>query len=133
MCEFYARLIALLQFKNLLKLLPQNFLHLVSCPKSWRTFKLDALDFFRYLRSSKFPSLLYSFISSLLPHCRVSKRLKSPSSLDLLSLASFAAFNRFLLNPLAFLASQDHPNTSIDPMFVNDYSFNSQSFLSLAA
>lgn len=64
MCEFYARLIALLQFKNLLKLLPQNSLHLVSCPKSWRSFKLDALDFFRCLPSSKFPSLLYWPVSS---------------------------------------------------------------------
>jgi len=51
----------------------------------------------------------------------------------LLSLASFAAFNRFLLNPLAFLASQDHPNTYIDPLFITDYSFNSQSCLLLAA
>jgi hypothetical protein len=133
MCEFYARLIALLQFKNLIKLLPPNSLHLVSCPKSWRNFKLEALDFFRYLRSSNFPSFIFSFISSLLPHCSVSKRLKSPSSLDLLSLASISPFNRFLLNPLAFLASQDHPNTSIAPLFITDYSFNSLACLSLAA
>jgi hypothetical protein len=130
LCEFYARLIALVTFNRLLNVLPQNLLHRISYPKSWQKFKLEAICFFKYLSFNKFVYFTQDFLSYLQKRAKINKRLKSPNTIDLLALASQNPISCFLLHPLALLAAIDSNSFSIDSFFTYDNSFN---FYSLAA
>lgn len=128
LCEFYARLIALVIFNRLLSLLPTNLLHRISYPKSWQKFKLEAVSFFQFLPFNKFVSFIQDFLSYLQLRAKINKRIKDPYTIDLLAFASLNPFSCFLINPLALLASLI--SHSIEPIFTYDHSC---SLFSLAA
>ena len=121
LCEFYSRLIALVTFNRLLNVLPQNLLHRISYPKSWRKFKLEAVSFFKLLSFNKFVPFIQDFLSYLQLRAKINKRIKDPYTIDLLAFASKNPFSCFLLNPLAILTSL--ACHSIEPCFTYDNSF----------
>lgn len=128
MCEFYARLIALVTFNRLLTLLPQNLLHRISYPKSWLKFKLEAVSFFKYLIFNKFVYFIQDFLSYLQKRAKITKRMKDPYTIDLLTFASKHPFSCFLINPVALLVSL--ASHFVVPVFTYDNSFT---LFSLAA
>ena len=121
MCEFYARLIALITFNRLLNVLPQNLLHRISYPKSWQKFKLEAVSFFKFLSFNNFVPFIQDFLTYLQKRAKINKRIKDPYTIDLLAFASRNPFSCFLTNPLALLASLE--SHSIEPIFTYDKSF----------
>lgn len=122
LCEFYARLIALILFNRLLCLLPQTLLHRISYPKSWQKFKLVSLAFFSLLSSDLFVPFIQDFISYLQLRAKINKRIKDPYTIDLLAFTSLNPFSCFLTNPLAFSSSS--VSYSIEPIFTYNYSFS---------
>jgi hypothetical protein len=106
LCEFYAKLIALINFNRLTRLLPANQDRSISYPKAWRRFKEEALDWGRKLRQKKGLSQLFRIIDYLQRRARVSKRIKQPSTVELIKLAADQALICLLVDPIGYLSSR---------------------------
>jgi len=103
MCEFYAKLIALLLFERLVEIIPCNSKLSISPVKAWRRLSLLLLVWGRQIRQSCSLVCLLEIISFLSHRSKSSSKLKHPSTLQRLDLAANDAFICCWLNPLTFL------------------------------
>jgi hypothetical protein len=105
LCEFYAKLIALLLFHRLMALLPAQ--PRCSYPKTWRRLRTGALRWGQCWHRRTGKTELTHLLQYLDRRARMDSRRKYPSTVQRLEQAADTASIRCLLDPVAYV-KQNH-------------------------
>jgi hypothetical protein len=103
LCEFYAKLIALLLFQRLMALVPMARAQRLSYPKAWRRLADQVLVWGRRLRQGAGRAELERILPVLARRARPSKKRKYPSTVQHVEQAARTASQCCLVDPLGFL------------------------------
>jgi hypothetical protein len=103
LCEFYAKLIALLWFEPLVALANRHAADDLSPSKAWRRLGDKLLAWGRHLRQGTGLNLLHELVDFLARRAKKSRRKKYPSTIQHLGRAATEAQCCCLIDPLLFL------------------------------
>ncbi len=106
LCEFYAKLIALICFGRLLVVVEATFTHLISAVRAWRKMKEKVLAWGLTLRMGEGAKQLQAMVQYLQRRARVSKKRKYPSTLQRVEQAAQQAEHHRLVDPLGYVRTK---------------------------
>lgn len=115
LCEFYAKLIALLWFHRLMGVLPESPRH--SYPKVWRRLRARVLRYGQHLPGRTGQTELIHLLQYLDRRARTGSRRKYPSTLQRLERVADTASICCLLDPVAYVKQKRRA----DPHFVAQF------------